>query len=129
MTDIYDLHKTAFKSVSAYVILKDGERLATIAFKFPKDGAGRLWCYFHLIGQPMVRAYAGGYGYDKRSAAASNAIDALKLDTKDSYVTQEARATYQTEIDALKALLTPQMDSDDWNNVLRKAGYQVLQAV
>lgn len=56
MTDIYDLHSKAFARVSAYVVLdKSGERVATVAFKFPADGAGRLYAYVHWIGVPMVR--------------------------------------------------------------------------
>lgn len=74
MTDIYDQHKAAFANVSAYVICKGGERVATIAFKFPRDGAGRLYAYVHWRGAPMVRGFAGGYGYDKRSAAIANAM-------------------------------------------------------
>lgn len=128
MSDIYKLHEKAFSSVSAYVILKGGERVATVAFKFPKDGAGRLYCYFHLIGLPMVRAYVGGYGYDKRSAAVSSAIDMVKLAPKSEYESEATRATYQSEIDTLKAL-TPAMDAGNWDRVLVDAGYQVLQAV
>lgn len=74
MSDIYDQHKAAFASVSAYVIAKDGDRVATVAFKYPRDGAGRLWCYVHVLGVPMVRGHAGGYGYDKHSAASEVAF-------------------------------------------------------
>lgn len=35
MSDIYALHQSAFSSVSAYVVLKDGERVATVALKYP----------------------------------------------------------------------------------------------
>ena len=38
MFDIYEKHQNAFANVSAHVIVKGGERVATIAFKFPKDG-------------------------------------------------------------------------------------------
>lgn len=74
MTSIYDQHDAAFRRVSAYVICsKEGEKLATISLKFPADGAGRLYAYVHWIGVPMVRGFAGGYGYDKRTAAVVNA--------------------------------------------------------
>lgn len=73
MSDIYDQHRAAFANVSAYVILRGGERVATIAFKFPRDGAGRLYAYVHWIGVPMVRGFAAGGGYDKRSAAVADA--------------------------------------------------------
>lgn len=113
MANIYDLHDKAFNRVSAYVIAKNGERVATLAFKFPADGAGRLWCYLHVLGDPMVRAYAGGYGYDKRSAAARNAADLLS----DS----PAALPIKTAIRA--------GESRDWNDYLRDAGYLVMQAV
>lgn len=68
MPDIYDRHKAAFASVEAFVILHNGERVASIAFKFPRDGAGRLYAYVHRYGLEMVRGFAAGGGYDKRSA-------------------------------------------------------------
>lgn len=75
MTTVYEQHDAAFKQVSAFVITDSkGERVATIAFKFPKDGAGRLYAYVHWIGVPMVRGHANGYGYDKKSAAVESAI-------------------------------------------------------
>lgn len=44
---IYDQHRKAFSNVSAYVVMAGEQRCATIAFKFPKDGAGRLYAYMH----------------------------------------------------------------------------------
>src|SRR5574343_355367 len=76
MQKIYEQYEKAFSNVSAYVILKDSEYVATVAFKYPNDGAGRLWCYLHVLGLSMVRAYAGGYGYDKASAAFTSAAEA-----------------------------------------------------
>lgn len=73
MTDIYDQHAAAFRSVMAFAIVRDGQQCGKIAFKFPKDGAGRLYAYVHWHGVKMVRGYAGGYGYDKKSAALANA--------------------------------------------------------
>lgn len=77
MSNIYDQHNSAFRQVQAYVILKGSERVATIAFKFPHDGAGRLYAYVHWLGAPMVRGYANGYGYDKRSAAVESAVQVM----------------------------------------------------
>ena len=111
MSDIYDQHRAAFANVSAYVVLKDGERVATIAFKFPRDGAGRLYAYVHWIGVPMVRGFAGGYGYDKRTAACSSA--AQRLD-----------GVPHAFIDALWVDTGP-----TWDEQLRKAGFTVIQAV
>jgi hypothetical protein len=111
MADIYAQHSAAFSRVSAFVILKDGERVATVTFKFPKDGAGRLYAYVHWIGSPMVRGFAGGYGYDKRSAAARHAAEKITL----------------ADPGFLAALLE---DSGRyWDDRLRDAGFTVLQAV
>ena len=127
MSKIYDQHSTAFSNVSAFVILKNGERVATVAFKFPKDGAGRLYCYMHLIGTPMVRGFANGYGYDKASAATIDA--ATKL-----HKTPEHHPAYQDCKDYNAAALTIQMalqnaESKGWERALVDAGYLVLQAV
>ena len=106
--NIYEKHGRAFNLVSAYVITdKAGARVGTVAFKFPKDGAGRLWCYMHNIGLPMVRAQAGGYGYDKRSAAAYNAA---KLIAGDSWAS------------AVKN------NGQDWIRDIEDAGFNVRQA-
>ena len=114
-TNIYDQHRAAFTSVSAYVIMRDHERVATIAFKFPRDGASRLYAYVHWHGVPMVRGSAGGYGYDKKTAACNNASRKLPEPTSD---TQKA-FTQALAID----------DGNDWERNLRNAGFDVLQAV
>ena len=121
MTKIYDQHAAAFRNVSAFVILKDGERVATVALKFPADGAGRLYAYVHWLGTEMVRGFAGGYGYDKRSAAVSDAIrrNAGKVDNE------------APDTDAWAAFSAALWNDggDDWTRALEKAGFQVIQAV
>lgn len=81
MSNIYDQHSAAFASVNAYVVVKNGERVATIAFKHPRDGAGKLYAYVHWIGLQMVRGWASGGGYDKHSAAASVAVKQIPVVT------------------------------------------------
>lgn len=115
MTNIYDQHTAAFKNVSAYVILKDGERVATIAFKFPADGAGRLYAYVHWFGIPMVRGFANGYGYDKKSAAVEDAVDKLPEFGSGGH------------LEFKKALSN--IGGNSWENSLRDAGFTVFQAV
>lgn len=115
-TNIYDQHRKAFSNVSAYCIMRGGERVATIAFKFPKDGASRLWVYVHWLGIPMVRGSAGGYGYDKRTAACNSASRALP------------HASYDDKLEAFTAALAID-DGNDWERNLRNAGFDVLQAV
>lgn len=118
--DIYDQHKAAFSNVSAYVILKDGQRVATIAFKFPKDGASRLWAYVHWFGVPMVRGYAGGYGYDKRTAACAIAARHIpQLD--DNHGDHVGHHAFITALE--------KDGGHNWDTQLRNAGFEVLQAV
>lgn len=125
MTDIYELHAKAFGRVSAYVVMRDNERVATIAFKFPADGAGRLYAYVHWLGVPMVRGFAGGYGYDKRSAACANAAKHIKAPQDDDLTTwerdKEAREAFTAAI-AQDSCMT-------WESQLREAGFTVLHAV
>lgn len=117
--NIYDQHKAAFANVSAFVVLKDGKRVASVAFKYPRDGAGRLWCYLHIFGAPMARGYAGGYGYDKASAAfeaaAANHSTAIQMDDGGA-------------IAAINSAVAG--DSGySWDSRLRTAGFDVLQAI
>ena len=110
MTKVYDQHDAAFARVSAYVILKDGERVATVALRFPADGAGRLYAYVHWLGCEMTRGYAGGGGYDKRTAAVHDAMQ--RIVGADS-------AFVATAVD----------DGYSWDRKLTDAGFVVLQAV
>jgi len=127
--DVYAQHRAAFASVSAWVILdRKRERVATIALKYPRDGAGRLYAYFHLHGVPMVRAFASGGGYDKASAAISAAI-ALVAPYGPEDVERfgpEHNARLAALRDAAKA-----MDSGSWERCIENAGkgFAVLQAV
>ena len=121
MSNVYDQHRAAFANVSAYVILENGEHVGTVAFKYPRDGAGRLYCYFHAYGTQMVRGYAGGGGYDKHSAAAQSA--ASRIDISDA--TQTPRIWPRLE--KLRAAIKDQ--GHHWDHDLREAGFTVVQAV
>jgi hypothetical protein len=131
--DIYRQHEAAFGNVTAYVIMREGERVATVALKFPKDGAGRLWAYVHFLGVPMVRDYAGGYGYDKRSAAVTHATGKIKQEPLGEYTTGQdwAEKAHIAEKERLQHFTTALSDigGKDWTDSLRDAGYTVLQAV
>lgn len=111
--EVYAQHDAAFANVAAYVILHNGERVASIAFKFPRDGAGRLYVYVHWIGTEMVRGYAGGYGYDKRSAALYNAAKKLGQGVAPEFT---------------DALISGN-DGAGWDRCLFVAGFTVLRAV
>jgi hypothetical protein len=123
MTDIYEQHDKAFSRVSAFVILKDGERVATVAIKFPADGAGRLWAYTHFIGIEMTRHHADGYGYDKRTPAVIGGF-------KKAWPNEDraSHEQYAKALGDLQAALGTE-DGEYWDRKLERAGYQVLQAV
>jgi hypothetical protein len=143
MADIYQQHAAAFSRVSAYVIMRDGERVATIAFKFPADGAGRLYAYVHYLSATMARGFAGGYGYDKRSHAAANAArniapvnsDALIADLRaeGQHAAAANIAAGDVETNAALALFCAALEAGDgglsWDRALRNEGFDVLSAV
>ena len=124
LANIYEMYDKAFASVSAFIIITNntGERIATLAFKRPKDGAGRLYCYFHLLSMPMSRGFAAGGGYGKASAAFLDA-------------TEKAKIADGSSPDCLKLLSVVKEaalkgnGSSQYVNALRDAGFNVLQAV
>ena len=116
---IYDQHDKAFPQVSAYVVSEGGKRMATIAFKFPKDGAARLWAYVHWLGTEMVRGYAGGYGYDKQTAAVESAV--AKLAVSPTEASPARREAFQAALSNCGGY--------GWERRLRDAGFEVWQAV
>lgn len=121
MANIYDTHKAAFARVSAYVVLREGKRVATVAFKYPADGAGRLYAYVHWIGTPMVRGFAAGGGYDKATAACAVAVANKGLR---NYADHDGPLSAIKFVQALDADRGP-----TWDAALRDAGFTVLQAV
>lgn len=122
MPNIYELHDKAFARVSAFVICRNGEKVATVAIKFPADGVGRLYAYVQWLGLEMVRGHAGGYGYDKRSAAVADALGKLPA----LYPIDRGLGGI-TGYDAFRDARGG-MDSCDWIRALEKAGFTVLQA-
>ena len=118
MPDIYTQHHTAFAHVEAHAILKDGHQVATIAFKFPRDGAGRLYAYAHWIGLEMVRGHASGGGYDKRTAACASAAGKMPFEYP-----QDSKPYH-----AFNVALSRD-NGMSWDRQLREAGFDVLQAV
>ena len=122
---IYQQFDAAFKQVQSYVILKDGVHVANINFKFPRDGAGRLFCYLHVRGLEMVRDYAGGYGYAKKDAAVSHAIKKVKPFEK-------VESAYYEAINLNLVSLKEALKNDSGASFINKlidAGFTVLQAV
>lgn len=111
---IYEQFDAAFSRVSAFTIHRDGRFIGRIAFKYPSDGASRLQCFAQVWGGPMTRAAVGGYGYDKATAAAYRAVQALTEETDDTY--------------ALKAALATD-GGERWMRQLEAGGLTVCQAI
>jgi hypothetical protein len=117
MTKIYDQHKAAFANVSAYVIMIGDRRVATVAFKF----GNAVTAYVHWIGSEMVRGRAGGGGYDRQSAAVSDAARKIKDDITGRAGDAQARCEF---IDA-----AGKDGGATWVRSLELAGFTVIQAV
>ena len=118
----------AFKLVSAYVVMGQDtmQPIAKIALKFPSDGAGRVNAYIHVIGMEVQHGYAGGYGYDKRTASiistASNCNDFLN----DAENYRNVNDRQKQFID----LLLSDEAQGGWQEVINhKNGFIVIQAV
>lgn len=125
---IYDQFDKAFNRVSAYVILdKSGECVAKVGFKFPADGAGRLYAYVHWLGVPMVRGFAGGYGYDKRSAAVAVAVAEIDMSDREDRHRDDIGQPVTTRAEFVDALAKD--GGEHWDTRLRNAGFTVIQAV
>lgn len=120
MTKIYEQHDAAFRTVSAYVILKGDKVVAKVAFKF----GGAVTAYVHWIGIEMTKGRAGGGGYDRQSAAVAYAARKIP---EASYATT-ADAQERGNRDAfLKAARAD--EGKHWDDAVRDAGFTVIQAV
>ena len=134
-TNIYDQYSAAFSRVSAFVIMKklfddiEPTRVATVALKYPADGAGRLFAYVHWIGLEMVRGYAGGYGYDKRSAAVEAAIAKLRKANEDALSFDDSTPPQPCNNFSEFCVSLRDCGGNSWDGALRDAGFTVLQAV
>lgn len=115
MAKVYESLDKATKHISASVILKNGEVKGRIIVKYPKDGAGRLYVFIHEYGLECLQGMASGYGYDKTGAAISDAYQQWAKEYGDSGICAE-----------LYRVLEPVTYNGEWQNVLRKAGYEVV---
>jgi hypothetical protein len=122
MSDIYRQHDAAFALVSAYVVLDQGERVATVALKRSASGL-RVTAFVHWIGTEMVKGHADGGGYDKNSAAVENALHRA-LTTKHALMFAEPGSRQEAF-----ALSQSANDGRSWDRRLADAGFNVLQAV
>ncbi len=116
--DIYAQHNNAFANVSAYVVLKDGQRVATVAFKF----GTAVTAYVHWIGIQMQKGRAGGGGYDRQSAAVEDAVDkTIKAVTPAPDDVNLSRTTFFRSL--------RDTEGSGWIRTLEQNGFTVIQAV
>jgi hypothetical protein len=116
----------AFKSVSAFIVLDQDtmQPLAKIALKFPSDGAGRVNAYIHIIGMEVQHGYAGGYGYDKRTASIIDCI--CKMFSTIKLQDQNINSKQKQFIE----LLLSDKAQGGWQEVINNNnGFVVIQAV
>ncbi len=116
MIDVYEQHRQAFRDVSAYVVMRDGDKVATVAFKRTSNGAGKIYCYLHVVGAEMVRAHAWN---DKHTEAMRRAIGLVKPDNEDVRAQQLAGAFRNAVTD----------NGSNWSQDLSRAGFIIWQAV
>lgn len=116
MTNIYDKKNKAFSNCSGYIVMYNGEPVATVAFKWGNTGNVRV--FLHWIGLVMTEGNAGGGGYDKASAAMQQAARKTVIDS-DSPDAENAR-------NFIRAIMSN--DGNDWNTNLRKHGF-IVQGV
>ena len=125
MTDIYERHRAAFKNVAAFVICKDGWRVATIAFKH----GNAVTAYVHWIGMEMVSSRAGGGGYDRRSGACNDASRKLLAMFQGPQTVPDRVRALEGGFQAFNEALKDGASGASWDRCLTDAGFTVLQAV
>lgn len=116
----------AFNQVSSFIILDSETKdvIAKIALKYPKDGAGRLSCYIHIIGTEVQIGTASGYGYDKRTASIINASQKIS-----DLPNLEQLKLNQSQRDFITCLSSDKAQSG-WQEVINeKNGFIVIQAI
>lgn len=124
MTDVYDQHAHSFVNIAAWVILKDGERVATFATKYGRGGSSgvTLTAYLHVIGLPMVRFREGpGGGYAMKDAAFRRVAEKAykQVQTHETADANRVAASFKDYPDA----------GEHWDGWLRSRGYQVEAAL
>ena len=125
MTDIYEQHRATFRNVEAFVICRDGERVATIAFKY----GNAVTAYVHWIGLEMVKGRAGGGGYDRRSGACNDASRKLLAMFQGPQTVPDRARALDGGFEAFTKALRDGASGAGFDRCLHDAGFTVFQAV
>jgi len=123
MKSSYEKKSAAFPLVASFAIINNGQPVGTLAYKFPKDGAGRLTCFLHFHGYSMTTGYATGYGYDKKSAALEVAASHADLILVNDYTKKSAI----DEFPVIKALQN--IGGSDAYTVFKQNGFDLFQTI
>ena len=124
--NVYDQHRAAFQTASAYVVLHNGECVAKVNVRHPGPNALRVNAYVHWLGEQMVRGTATGGGYDKVSAAVAAASPKIFKALSSLW---ELRDAAQGELCRLFLSAIGRDDGASWDRRLRDAGFLVIQAL
>ena len=111
--NVYKQRDNHFADVSAKAIVKDGKQVGSIAIKHMKSGVVHV--YVHSFGSEMQYGRASGYGYDKVGAAIGDAMSHI------IYENDGIVELYET----LKVVTY----DGEWENILRKAGYELFSVL
>lgn len=108
----FDKFCSAFDGISAYAVLKNGQYIGKICFKYTKAGVCTVFVHEHSF--DMITGKAGGYGYDKQGAALQNAYNSMAIEeSKSKLYSALQNVTYNGE----------------WQSDLRKAGFIVQYVI
>ena len=129
------------KSVSAYALSFEGQMAGKVVLTYPRDGAGVLRCQVLFFAGPLARlpdlyGKAGGYGYDKASAAVREALGAasVKASVEDyartlfgAFNRTEDEAEFRAECEKASDYLIEKKAhlgaGEGWEAMLRRLGY------
>jgi hypothetical protein len=120
MTNNPNQHDIDDSTVEAFNIFRGNRHVATIGLRSSTNGEEGSHARVRWIGLEMVRGYAGGGGYDNRTAAVAAAVRTMKLVTPGGL-------TPPYDLALFHAALTAD-DGRAWSNALKAAGFTVIQA-
>lgn len=125
MNKTYQQYRSAFKNVSAYIVLHRDAKVATITFKNPTHEKGRLYAYIQWMDTDMRRSFASGTGYDKHTSACAYVI-------YDMFPGPAGSAHLMAMPDTPFARFARALEVEEgrsWDDALRRAGFEIFQAV
>lgn len=124
----YNQCDAAFRDIWAGVVMKGAERVATISIKIGGRSSPNgltVTAYVHVIGLPMQKGIARGYGYDMKTAAIAAAARKIPA-IPEGNILRVQRPEVCEAADAFKAL---QDAGHDVPHQLRAMGFEFWQAV